>query len=90
MTNDGGLTGEVDPEHRGAVFLDDPDAVQPELDEIGTARSVTDIPWGWSEVGNTPLRWYKGDTHGGGVRVPLIVHWPERIREPGSGISSTM
>ena len=83
MTNDGGLTGEADPELRGPVFLDDPDAVQPELDDIGTARSVTDIPWGWSEVGNTPLRWYKGDTHGGGVRVPLIVHWPERIREPG-------
>ena len=83
VTNDGGLTGEADPELRGPVFVDDPDAVQPELDDIGTARSVTDIPWGWSEVGNTPLRWYKGDTHGGGVRVPLIVHWPERIREPG-------
>ena len=44
------------------------------MDDIGGPKSFTDIPWGWSQVGNTPLRWYKQDTHGGGVRVPMIVH----------------
>ena len=50
--------------------------IQSILDEIGGPKSYTDIPWGWSQVGNTPLRWYKQDTHGGGVRVPMIVHYP--------------
>ena len=35
-------------------------------------------------MGNTPLRWYKQDTHGGGVRVPMIVHYPRNIEEPGA------
>ena len=48
------------------------------LDDMA-ARSWTDVPWGWAQVANTPLRWYKSDTYGGGVRVPLIVRWPERV-----------
>lgn len=31
---------------------------------------------GWTQVSNTPLKWYKGDTFGGGTRSPLIVRWP--------------
>ena len=53
------------------------------LDDIGGPKSYADIPWGWSQVGNTPLRWYKHDTHGGGVRVPLIVQYPEGIKDRG-------
>ena len=53
--------------------------VQARLDDIGGPRSWTDVPWGWAQVANTPLRWYKGDTYGGGIRVPLIVRWPERV-----------
>ena len=59
------------------------EAVQSRLDEIGGPRSFTDVPWGWSQVGNTPLKWYKQDVHGGGVRVPLIVHYPRGIKEIG-------
>ena len=55
------------------------EAWQSRLDDIGGPRSWTDVPWGWAQVANTPLRWYKSDTHGGGVRVPLIVRWPERV-----------
>ena len=32
------------------------------------ARSHTNYPWGWAQAGNTPLRWYKQNTYGGGVR----------------------
>ena len=62
---------------------EDFDAIQEKLDEIGGPKSNSDIPWGWSQVGNTPLRWYKQDTHGGGVRVPMIVHYPQVIEDVG-------
>src|SRR5262249_52813393 len=32
---------------------------------------------------NTPLKWYKKDTHGGGIRAPLIMSWPGRVRDSG-------
>ncbi len=46
------------------------------IDDIGTRRSNNNYPWGWAQVGNTPSKRYKQDTHGGGVRDPLIVRWP--------------
>ena len=49
------------------------------LDDIGTIRSNSNYPWGWSMAGNTPNKRYKGTTHGGGIRDPLIVHWPAGI-----------
>ncbi len=79
-TNDGqtrGLKiGRPEPE-------EDFDAIQDKLDDIGGPKSNSDIPWGWSQVGNAPLRWYKQDTHGGGVRVPMIVHYPPGIKDAG-------
>ncbi|CAN5419235.1 hypothetical protein BH18ACT1_BH18ACT1_12400 [soil metagenome] len=46
------------------------------LDDIGGPHSHSNYPWGWAQAGNTPLRWYKQNTYGGGVRDPLVVHWP--------------
>ena len=45
------------------------------LEQIGGPRSQTNYPHGWAQVGNTPLRRYKQNTHAGGVRAPLIVSW---------------
>ena len=59
------------------------DAIQEKLEDIGGPHSYTDIPWGWAQVGNTPLRWYKQDTHAGGVRVPMIVRYPNGISDKG-------
>ena len=53
------------------------------VDEIGGPRSHTNYPSGWAQAGNTPLRWYKQYLHAGGIRAPLIIHWPERIPEGG-------
>ena len=49
------------------------------IDDIGGPHSHANYPWGWAQAGNTPFRWYKQNTHEGGVHVPLIVHWPARI-----------
>lgn len=53
------------------------------IDEIGGPTSMPLYPGGWGQAGNTPLKRYKIFTHGGGIRDPLIVHWPARIREGG-------
>ncbi len=55
----------------------------PYLDEIGQAHLNNNYPTGWAMAGNTPLKRYKQNTHGGGVRDPLIVRWPDRIRDAG-------
>jgi arylsulfatase A-like enzyme len=54
------------------------DAVE-RLDTIGGPRSHTNYPWGWAQCGNTPFKWYKQNTHEGGVHVPMVVHWPAGI-----------
>jgi len=53
------------------------------LDEIGGPNLYNNYPLGWSQVGNTPLRFYKQNTYEGGIRDPLIVHWPNRIADTG-------
>lgn len=37
----------------------------------------------WSNVSNTPFRKHKKFAYEGGIRTPLIVHWPDGIRNPG-------
>jgi arylsulfatase len=54
------------------------------LDDIGGPHSHSNYPWGWAQAGNSPLKWYKQNTYGGGVRDPLIVHWPARIDDKGA------
>jgi arylsulfatase A-like enzyme len=54
------------------------------LDRLGSEHAFNHYPTGWAQVSNTPLKWYKKDTHGGGIRAPLVVHWPGRIREAGA------
>lgn len=53
------------------------------LDRLGSEHALNHYPTGWAQASNTPLKWYKKDTHGGGIRAPLIVHWPARIRDGG-------
>ena len=53
------------------------------ISDIGGPDTHSNFPWGWSMAANTPLRRYKQNTHGGGVRDPLVIHWPRRINDPG-------
>ena len=53
------------------------------LATIGGPRSQTNYPQGWAQVGNTPLRRYKQNTHGGGVRAPMVLAWPKGIAARG-------
>lgn len=53
------------------------------LDALGTLQTYPTYPTGWTMAGNTPFRRTKGTAHEGGTRVPLIVHWPARVRAGG-------
>ncbi|MET0910327.1 MAG: arylsulfatase, partial [Ilumatobacteraceae bacterium] len=57
-------------------ILEMPDEAVQRIDDIGGPHSHTNYPWGWAQCGNTPFKWYKQNTHEGGVHVPMIVHWP--------------
>ena len=60
-------------------ILETPDEAIERIDDIGGPHSHTNYPWGWAQCGNTPFKWYKQNTHEGGVHVPLIVHAPRHI-----------
>jgi arylsulfatase len=53
------------------------------LEQLGGERTYPTYPTGWTMAGNTPFRRTKGTAHEGGTRVPLIVHWPSRVRDAG-------
>lgn len=83
-SQEGGETGLLAEMKYFAGFTEDAASAVGRLEDIGTERSHSNYPWGWAMAGNTPLRWYKQNTHGGGVRVPLIVHWPAGITDYGA------
>jgi len=47
----------------------------------GRSSSVGKV---WAITSNSPLRFYKKYAHEGGIATPLIVHWPDGIKNPGS------
>lgn len=53
------------------------------IEEIGQGHLNNNYPLGWAMAGNTPLKRYKQNTHGGGVRDPLIISWPRGIAARG-------
>jgi arylsulfatase len=54
------------------------------LAEPGSEASYLCLGPGWAGASNTPFRRYKSWTHEGGISTPLIVHWPEGIKEKGA------
>ena len=53
------------------------------LDDIGGPDTHSNFPHGWAMASNTPLRRYKQNTHGGGIRDPFVLSWPKRIIDKG-------
>jgi arylsulfatase A-like enzyme len=53
----------------------------PEL--IGTDSTFESYRKPWATMSNTPFRWFKQYVHEGGISSPLVVHWPDGIRDKG-------
>ena len=63
---------------------EDPAYVLQRLDDIGGPRAYNHYPVGWAWAMNTPFQWGKQvASHLGGTRNPLVIAWPERIRDAG-------
>ena len=83
-SGEGGQYGSAN-EYR--YFLGLPDSLEENLadiEKLGGPWTHNHYPSAWAQAGNTPLKFYKKYTFGGGVRAPLIVHWPAGLKEsPG-------
>src|SRR5229473_1061498 len=53
------------------------------IDDIGGPDTHSNFPLGWAMAANTPLRRYKQNTHGGGIRDPLVIAWTQGIAARG-------
>jgi arylsulfatase A-like enzyme len=53
------------------------------IDDIGGPDTHSNFPQGWAMASNTPLKRYKQNTHGGGIRDPLVISWPNGIAARG-------
>ena len=53
------------------------------IDDIGGPDTHSNFPHGWAMTSNTPLKRYKQNTHGGGIRDPLVLAWPQGIAARG-------
>jgi arylsulfatase len=86
LTSDNGAskeTGTVGTTMATRYFNGIPDTTEKnlrDLDKIGGPESHPNYPHGWLQVSNTPFKFAKATTHGGGVRDPLIIHWPRGIK----------
>lgn len=46
--------------------------------------------YGWATLSNTPFRYYKHASHEGGIRSPLVMHWPNGMKLKKNSINSEM
>ncbi len=54
------------------------------IDEWGGPGTFPHFSIGWAHAGNTPFQWTKQvASHFGGTRNPLVVSWPNRIKNTG-------
>jgi arylsulfatase len=53
------------------------------LEAMGGPGTYHSYGSGWANAGNTPFRLYKHYCHEGGIRTPLIAHWPKGIAARG-------
>jgi arylsulfatase A-like enzyme len=55
------------------------------INELGGPKSYNHFPVGWAWAMNTPFQWGKQvASHFGGTRNPLVVSWPQRIKDVGT------
>ncbi|MFC4103220.1 arylsulfatase [Paenibacillus xanthanilyticus] len=80
----GGQEGTVHSWAEGFGVKETLDEKLQRIDEIGSDTANNHYAIGWAQAGNTPLKWYKSFVHAGGVKDPLIIHYPAGIQDGGA------
>ena len=52
-----------------------------DIETLGEKGSYSNYGPSWANVSMTPLSWYKGSASEGGMRSPLIVHYPKKLQQ---------
>ncbi len=90
VTSDNGGSAEGTPGglfNEASTFNGTPDDfkwIMANMQELGSPMAYNHYPVGWSEVSNTPFKYYKQTVHFGGTRDPLIVYYPKVIKQGGA------
>jgi len=81
---EGGLVGLM---NENSFFNNVPEKLEENLahmDELGGPKHFNHFPAGWAWAMNAPFQWTKQiASHLGGVRNPMAVSWPARIKDRG-------
>jgi arylsulfatase len=88
--DNGGCHVEYDPNRKGDYLPEktrDGRPVRPgNLPTImpGPEDTYQSYGYGWANASNTPFRMFKQFDHEGGIRTPMIAHWPDGISSKGT------
>ena len=82
-SQEGGPLGFVNAMGPFNMVKEDLDDKLARIDDIGGPDTHSNFPHGWAMAANTPLKRYKQNTHGGGVRDPLVIAAPQRVLDGG-------
>jgi arylsulfatase len=82
----GGLDGAVNNLAKRLTRNEDPEMVRRVMQggHLGSSTTWPTYPLGWTDVSSTPFRMFKTTTMNGGIRVPLIAHWPDGLKDAGA------
>ena len=91
VTSDNGSSGEggLSGSHNEMLFVNGISRTRLEenlkrMDAWGSEETNNHFHAGWAWAGNTPFKYFKQITHRGGQADPLIIHWPEGIKDKGA------
>jgi len=83
-STNGGMWGQKNQCQRLVNGFDQPIISLEEAETLGSPDASCQYPVAWANVGSTPFRMYKTWSHSGGVRVPLIISYPDKIKDKGT------
>ncbi|WP_282123566.1 arylsulfatase [Algibacter mikhailovii] len=89
LTSDNGASGEggLSGSHNEMLIVNSQQTRLEEnldrYDEWGSEATDNHYHAGWALAGNTPFKYFKQTVHNGGIKDPLIVHWPAGIKGKG-------
>ena len=81
---EGSLNGCFNEFHEANGAQEDTAFLLQHIDELGGPKANNHFPVSWAWAMNTPFQWGKQvASHFGGTRNPLVVAWPDRIKDVG-------